>query len=65
LFLNREVSTYNASTTYYSRVLSYYRVEVTVLAFLREGDTTSGISVNNVSIELEVMVSRKTFVLLS
>jgi hypothetical protein len=55
---------YNTSTAYRSRVLSYYRVEVTILAFLRKGNT-SGISVNNASIELEVVVSRKTFALLS
>jgi hypothetical protein len=64
LFLNRKVSTHNTSTTYRSRILSCYRVEVTVLAFLRKGDT-SGIGMNNTSIELEVVVSRKTFALLS
>jgi hypothetical protein len=55
---------YNTSTTYRSRVLSYYQVEVTALAFLRKGNT-SGISVNNASIKLKVVVSRKTFTLLS
>jgi len=55
---------YNTSTTYHSRVLSYYRVEVTILAFLYKGNT-SGISINNTSIKLEVIVSRKIFVLLS
>jgi len=55
---------YNTSTTYYSRILSYYRVEVTILVFLCEGNT-SGISVNNTSIKLEVIVSYKIFALLS
>jgi len=55
---------YNTPTTSYSRVLDYYRVEVTTLAFLRKGNT-SGISANNTSIELEVVVSRKAFTLLS
>jgi hypothetical protein len=64
LFLNYEVSTHNTSTTYYSRVLSYYRVEVTALAFLRKGNT-SGIGVNNTSIKLKVVVSYKMFALLS
>jgi hypothetical protein len=64
LFLNYEISTYNAPTTSRSRVLDYYRVEVTTLAFLREGDT-GGISANNTSIKLEIVVSRKVFTLLS
>jgi len=64
LFLDREVSTYNAPTTSYSRVLDYYRVEVTILALLREGDA-SGISANNTSIKLKIVVSRKAFTLLS
>ena len=55
---------YNTSITCYSRVLSYYRVEVTILAFLCKGDT-SRISVNKTSIELKVIVSHKTFALLS
>jgi hypothetical protein len=38
-------------------------VEVTTLAFLREGDA-GGISANNTSIELEIVVSRKAFTLL-
>jgi hypothetical protein len=38
-------------------------VEVTTLAFLREGDT-SGISANNTSIKLEIVVSYKAFTLL-
>ena len=63
LFLNYEVSTYNAPTTSHSRVLDYYRVEVTTLAFLRKSDT-GGVSTNNASIELEVVVSRKAFTLL-
>jgi hypothetical protein len=63
LFLDREVSTYNAPIAGYSRVLDCHRVEVTTLAFLREGDT-GGISANNTSIELEIVVSRKAFTLL-
>jgi hypothetical protein len=55
---------YNAPITSRSRVLDYYRVEVTILAFLRKGDT-SGISANNTSIKLEIMVSYKAFMLLS
>jgi hypothetical protein len=64
LFLNREVSIYNTSTTCRSHVLSYHRVEVTALVFLYKGNT-SGIGVNNASIKLKVVVSRKTFTLLS
>jgi len=64
LFLDREVSTYNTPTTSRSHILDYYRVEVTILAFLRESDT-SGISTNNTSIKLKVIVSRKAFMLLS
>jgi hypothetical protein len=63
LFLNREISIYNAPTTSYSRILDYYRVEVTILAFLREGNA-GGISANNTSIKLEIIVSRKAFTLL-
>jgi hypothetical protein len=63
LFLNHEVSTYNAPTASYSRVLDYYRVEVTTLAFLRKGDA-GGISANNTSIKLEIVVSYKAFTLL-
>jgi len=64
LFLNREVSIYNTPITSYSRILNYYRVKVTILVFLRKGNT-SGISTNNTSIELEVVISRKAFMLLS
>ena len=63
LFLDREVSTYNAPTTSRSRVLDYHRVEVTTLAFLRKSNT-SGVSTNNTSIKLEIIVSRKAFTLL-
>jgi hypothetical protein len=55
---------YNTPTTSYSRILNYYRVEVTILALLCEGNA-SGISVNNTSIKLEIIVSRKVFILLS
>jgi hypothetical protein len=63
LFLNREVSTYNAPTTSCSHVLDYYRVEVTILAFLRESNT-GRVSANNTSIKLEIIVSYKAFTLL-
>jgi len=64
LFLNYKVLIYNAPTTSYSRVLNYYRVEVTILAFLRESNT-SRVSINNTSIKLEIIVSYKAFTLLS
>jgi hypothetical protein len=54
---------YNTPTTSRSCVLDYYRVEVTTLVFLREGDA-GGISANNTSIKLEIVVSRKAFTLL-
>jgi hypothetical protein len=38
-------------------------VEVTILVFLREGNT-GGISANNTSIKLEIVVSYKAFTLL-
>ena len=55
---------YNTPTTSYSRVLNYYQVEVTILVFLRKGNT-SRISTNNTSIKLEIVVSYKAFTLLS
>jgi hypothetical protein len=64
LFLDREVSIYNISTASYSCILNCYRVEVTILALLRKGDT-GGISANNTSIKLEIVVSYKAFTLLS
>ena len=64
LFLDREVSTYNTSTTSRSRVLNYHYSEVFILSFLREGNT-SRISTNNTSIKLKIIVSHKAFILLS
>ena len=55
---------YNAPTTSHSRVLNYYQVEVTILAFLYKGNA-SRISANNTSIKLKIMVSYKAFTLLS
>jgi hypothetical protein len=55
---------YNTPTTSYSHVLDYYWVEVTTLAFLYKVNT-GGISTNNTSIKLEIVVSYKAFTLLS
>jgi hypothetical protein len=55
---------YNTPTTSHSRILNYYRVKVTILVFLRKGNT-SRISTNNTSIKLEIIVNYKAFILLS
>jgi hypothetical protein len=54
---------YNTPTTSCSRILDYHRVEVTTLALLYEGNA-GGISINNTSIKLEIVVSYKAFILL-
>jgi hypothetical protein len=52
------------STTRHSYILNYYYLEVSILLFLREGNT-SRISINNASIKLEIIVNYKAFTLLS
>jgi len=64
LFLDYKVLIYNTPITSYSHILNYYRVEVTILVFLYESNT-SRVSTNNTSIKLEIVVSYKAFTLLS
>ena len=64
LVLNREILTNSTSTTYSSSILYRNGSEVFVLAFLYKGDS-SGIRMDNTSIELEIVINSKAFMLLS
>jgi hypothetical protein len=64
LVLNGEILTNSAPTAYGSSILYRNGSEVFILAFLYKGDS-SGIRIDNTSIELEIIVNSKAFTLLS
>ena len=64
LVLDIEVFTYSASTTCYSRVLAVNGFEVFTLVYLRKGNS-SAVSMDNSSVELEVVSGGETFTFLS
>jgi hypothetical protein len=64
LVLDREILTNSAPTACSSGILRRNGSEVFVLVFLYKGDSSS-IRMDNTSIELEIIVNSKAFILLS
>ena len=64
LVLNRKILTNSTSTTYSSSILYRNGSEVFILVFLYK-DNSSSIRIDNTSIELEIVVNSKAFILLS